>query len=387
MQSENEDPEVGAGNRKSTVLTQDHSVPVSSAATSLPQTGAAEEQNGDIHAGTRQAPAENPAPASKPEKTVVFDVNLFLLIASGTWLCVWLLYYTDKFDDFAKVLALGGGLTWLAFVLKVLSEERLKKLQGDLDRLVFSRWWLTIVLLVSFGVGLYCRSHYGTLQVELFQGNEDRILTVKVADMPLEPWRLTPGGKVRIPVWTSSDKPAPLYVKVSGYPDLRVRIAPRERRELRIPASFTRRVILLRPTPQLIAYRTNGLSVRVRLNGTVLSGEDGKQVTDLTFDGRPVWIGADQDVFIPQSMLDRWRDSLPGSIRSEAMSFLQHAVAVTTTGFELKSGDRVCVEFLHGNGSLYLRRVINVRPMEPNRDFPQEEEIDVPTTQTSPPNC
>jgi hypothetical protein len=119
----------------------------------------------------------------------------------------------------------------------------------------------------------------------------------------------------------------------------------------------------------------------------VLSGEDGKPVGNLPFDGRPVWIGADEDVFIPQTMLERWRDGLPESIRSEVMSFLQHATAMTTSGFDLNSGDRVCVEFLRRNDAVYFRRLINVRPMEPNHDFPQEEEIDVPTGQENPPNC
>ena len=95
---------------------------------------------------------------SKSPETVVFIVNLTLLVATGTWLCVWLLYYTDKFDDFAKILALGGGLTWLAFLLKLLPDERLKALQGQLDGLVFSRWWLTAALIIAFAVGLYTRA-------------------------------------------------------------------------------------------------------------------------------------------------------------------------------------------------------------------------------------
>ena len=119
----------------------------------------------------------------------------------------------------------------------------------------------------------------------------------------------------------------------------------------------------------------------------MLRGEDGKPVGDLPFDGRPVWIGADEDVFIPQTILERWRDGLPESVRTEVMSFLQHAGAITTSGFDLNSGDRVCVEFLRRNDAVYFRRPINVRAMEPNHDFPQEEEIDVPTGQENPPNC
>jgi len=379
-------PEPTTGNPALAVPPQDHASQAVPTSLPPPQPNAANSQPSPPPVPAQEATHDPPA-MNQPAETLAFIVNLTVLVATGTWLCVWLLYYTDNFDDFAKVLALGGGLTWLAFVLKLLPDERLKALQGDLDRLVFSRWWLTVVLMVAFAVGLYCRAHFGTLQVELFQGNEERVLTVKRAGVPLDPWRLMPGDKVRIPAWTSSSMPTLLYAKVSGYPDLRVRIAPHERRALRIPAAFTRRVILLKPTPGLIAARTSDLRIRVRLNGKVLSGEDGKPVGDLRFDGRPVWIGADEDVFIPQSMLERWRDGLPESVRTEVMGFLQHAAAISTSGFDLNSGDRVCVEFLRRNDAVYFRRLINVRPMEPNHDFPQEEEIDVPTGQANPPNC
>src|SRR5215472_5711574 len=102
-------------------------------------------------------------------QNVIFALNLLLLVAGGTWFCFWLLYYTDKFDDFAKLLALGGGLTWLAFVLKLLPDNRLKELQSRLDRLVFSHWWFSVLLIIAVAVGLCYRAHFGALQVELFQ--------------------------------------------------------------------------------------------------------------------------------------------------------------------------------------------------------------------------
>jgi hypothetical protein len=114
----------------------------------------------------------------------------------------------------AKVLAIGGGLTWLAFVLKVLPDERLRELQSTVDRLIFGQWWPTVLLIIAFAAGLYCRAHIGTLQVELFQGGEERILSVKVKGIAQDPWRLLPGDMVRIPIWTNSTAPAPLYVKV-----------------------------------------------------------------------------------------------------------------------------------------------------------------------------
>ncbi len=323
------------------------------------------------------------APSVKSDERVpwAFVVNLVLLIAGGTWLCVWLLHYTDKFDDFAKLLALGGGLTWVAFVLKLLSEERLKALQRAADRFVFSNWLLTVLLLIAGIVGYWYRAHSGTLQVELFLGTEDRILTVKGGGASGDPRHLAPGDRARVLAWTSQEKPAILYIKVSGYPDLRVNIAPHERRDLRIPTSFMRRVLLLKPTPKLIAHRTDSLRVSVKLGGQIRH--------DIPFDGSPIWIGADEDVFVPHSMLERWHDSLPEDVRSDVMSYLQHPRALTASGFDLNPGDHVCVEFLRKGGSTYSRREITVRALEPNQDFPQEEEIDARSDENSPdpPSC
>jgi hypothetical protein len=140
-------------------------------------------------------------------------------------------------------------------------------------------------------------------------------------------------------------------------------------------------VILVKPTATLIAHRTDGLQISVKL-------KDGTWYKT-PFDGSPVWIGADEDVFVPQTMLARWRDSLADNVRSEAMSYLQHPHALTALGFDLASGERVCVELQRKSGSIYARKEITVRALEPNQEFPQEEEIDVRSDETSPdpPSC
>ena len=331
--------------------------------------------------GTENQNPPRPPSTAQDKVPLIFVVNLVLLIASGTWFCIWLLHYTDRFEGLAQVLALGGGLTWLAFVLKLLSEERLKAFQRDLDRFVFSHWWLTLVLLAACAVGFYLRAHYGALQVELFLGSEDRVLTVSGAGLLDDSWRLSPGQKVRIPVWTSSSSPVPLNVKVSGYPDLRVRIAPHERRELRIPSAFMRRVVLLKPSADMIPFRTQGFRLRVKLNGKLLTDDIGKPVKDFLFEGYPIWIGADVDVIVPQATIQRWSAALTDDTRNVAMEYLQHPQALTKTSFDLNSGDRICVEILHSDGSRYSHKNIIVSPIEPGHDFSQEEEIDARSDQ------
>lgn len=341
---------------------------------------------------TKPAPtlSQDPAPSQQGQALATaanesiawaFLINLLLLIVGGTWVCVWLIHYTDKFDDFAKVLALGGGLTWVAFVLKVLREERLEAFQRAADRFIFSNWIVTVALLIACFVGLYSRRHLGTVQVELFLGKEERILKVQAPGRPEQSWRVAPGDKVRVVTWTSWEKPALLYVKVSGYPDLRVPVKPLERRELRIPSAFMRRVILLKPTVNLIVHRTNGFMVSVKT-----PGQGAKTVP---FIGHPIWIGADKDVDIPQAKLDAWRQALPESARSDTMAFLQMADALTDTGFDLNPKEPVCIELIRPGGSRYLRKDILVRPIELNQDYVQEEEIDVRSEENSPdpPSC
>jgi len=164
---------------------------------------------------------------------------------------------------------------------------------------------------------------------------------------------------------------------------LRVRIIPHQRRELRIPSAFLRRVVLLKPTADMIALRTQGFHIQVKLNGKLLTDENSQPVKDLSFEGYPIWIGADADVIIPQAILQRWSAALTQDTRSIAMEYLQHPQALTKMGFDLTSGDRVCVEMLRGDGSRYARKDIIVTPIEPDHDFLQEEEIDARSDQNA----
>ena len=54
----------------------------------------------------------------------VFVCNLVLMLSLGVGVSAWVLRYTDLFEEFAGLLALGGLFSWLAFVSKLLPENR-----------------------------------------------------------------------------------------------------------------------------------------------------------------------------------------------------------------------------------------------------------------------
>src|SRR4051812_28381189 len=69
--------------------------------------------------------------------------NLLSIISVGVLVSGWLLYYTDWFEVVGGLLALGGILSWLAFVSKILPDERIKQLQKRFDDRVLcnARTW------------------------------------------------------------------------------------------------------------------------------------------------------------------------------------------------------------------------------------------------------
>src|SRR6266496_3789796 len=70
-----------------------------------------------------------------------FTTNLAWIIVLGVAISGWILYFTDWFPAIGGLLALGGVFSWLAFVSKVLPDERLKVLQASAGARIFSRRW------------------------------------------------------------------------------------------------------------------------------------------------------------------------------------------------------------------------------------------------------
>ena len=268
----------------------------------------------------------------EPGLSPLFVTNLVAILLVGVGFCAWILYYTDWFPAIGGLLALGGVVSWLAFVSRVLPDHRLEALQG------------------LGGPGDPLQPHHadragspGGRRAGLRRAFSERSRSSRCASprtgscgfirsdsAPGDDVRLRAGEVVRRPVWTSWWSSTPLRVKVSGYPDEVVTVRPWRRESLSVPASFQRPVVLLRPRVDLFDLVHNSprrLSVRVtfpqspsspRPAREFLAQSDGQP---LKFDGRALWIGCDEDVDIPLRLEAAWRAELAASQRSSMINY------------------------------------------------------------------
>ncbi len=320
----------------------------------------------------------------QPELSPLYVTNLVAILLAGVSFCAWILYYTEWFPAIGGLLALGGVLSWLAFVSRVLPNHRLEALQTWADRAILcSRTTLAVLVLLA-AAGLAFASFLGTVQVESVRESADRFLLVHPADSPPgEEVRLRAGEVFRGPVWTSFWSPAALRVKVSGYPDELVTVRPWRREMLSVPASFERPVVLLRPTVDLFDLVHNSprrLSVRVTFPGgrphsrpprEFLTEPDGKP---LQFDGRSLWVGCDEDVDIPLRLEAAWRAELAASQRSSMINYWLHPRALTGEHLRLETGSEIHVTLYDQEGNKSVQQFV----VRKQSDFLQEEKLDSP---------
>lgn len=320
----------------------------------------------------------------EPELSPLFVTNLMAILVVGVALCAWILYYTEWFPAIGGLLALGGVLSWLAFVSRVLPNHRLEALQTWADRAILcSRITLTVLVLLAV-VGLASASFLGTVQVESLRESTDRFLRVHpVNSSPGDEVRLRAGEAFRRPVWTSLWNPATLRVKVSGYPDEVVTVRPWRREALSVPASFERPVVLLRPTVDLFDAVHNSprrLSVRVAFPKGLSSSRPPREFLaqpdgqPLQFDGRSLWIGCDEDVDIPLRLEAAWRAELGASQRSSMINYWLHPRALTGERLALETGSEIQVTLFDHEGNKSVQEFV----VRKQSDFLQEEKLDLP---------
>jgi len=289
-----------------------------------------------------------------------------LLIVVSVAISAWLLAYTDWFGEISALFALGGLFTWVGVISKLLSEPRTNQLQAWVETAVFANRTLArrIATLAIALVAL--ASFIGTIEVRSQGDPSNRLLRFdydarvdQIAD------RLEPAGVVRAPWATTWWSPARVRVKVSGYPSLVATVRPWQRVQLVSPSSFLMTpVILLVPSSRLAQFSRD-----TRLHISV----DGVAVATLRFDSHSVWIGCEDDVPVPDAIVNEWRTS--GNV-AEIVAAWQAPRAVNA---DLRGGSSVTIAIDHDDGTPFIPpSVIKVRaPVRPE-DFPQREIIDVP---------
>lgn len=303
--------------------------------------------------------------AKEPALPRVFITNLLTILGLGVLVSIWILHYTQWFPAIGGILALGGLVSWLAFVSRILREERLEALQAWADKAVFcSRATLAVVGTLAICL-IVAANFLGGIQVEGARGSSDRFVRLShLGTNGADDLRLRPGEVVRRPLVTRWWRPRAWRVKVSGYPDEVVTVRPWPRVNLTVPSSFVRPVVLVRPTVDMfdvVHHMPRTLAVRV-----------GSQEYKTPFNGYAVWIGCDEDVAVPLQMELAW--SAEVGERRSAVNYWLHPKALTNERFELPAGTELTVRVFDQEQTL-AERTVAVRPA--TTFFPQEVVLDV----------
>jgi hypothetical protein len=306
----------------------------------------------------------------------IYFTNLGLILLCGVLLCAWLLYFSDWFEVVGGLLTLGGAFTWLAFVSKILREDRIKELQDWVEKNILEQK-KTLILsssLLLLEVLAACLL-LGTIQVESLQESSDRALYVYSSGSKRgEAIRLPPGGARRVVLLTTWWSPSEYVVKVSGYPDIVEKLQPLHRTELRVPSSFRRPIVLVRPTAflaDMVGHDEQRLAVSVtrRTGETIGVGEN------LRYTGRAIWIGCDDDVQVPQAIQDGWLYQLGADQRLS--SYWRRPEILGDKRLELNPGDSVHAELRDKNGTSKATSSKEVQLPQGREEFVIEEVLDV----------
>jgi hypothetical protein len=319
--------------------------------------------------------------ARRPNAPAYFAANLVLLVVVGVAALSWILDFTDWFPAVGGVFALGGALSWLAFVSRLLKEERLEELQDWADHAIFDNRRTRLAVVVIGLAGLVGACFVGTLELQGESGaSVSRSVFVRRAAQST-PSRTTLSGTLRLPYLTSWAVPSRLYVKVSGYPEVEATVRPWSRTTLIGPDAFLRPVVVLKPDKDVLQMLANNpLDLVVR----VASGPHPSEHKVPGYHGETVWVGCDEDVDVPAQVLESWKSELAIREQGQFLHLWSHPRAVTGGPAALDAGDRLGVEVLAGPGRPYARADVTVRPVRVPRDFPQEEEIHVLPQTVSP---
>ena len=242
--------------------------------------------------------------------------NLIAILSAGVLLSAWFLFYTDWFEVVGGLLALGGILSWLAFVSKLLPDERLKQLQTRFDQRVMCNPGTSATTLAILVALLFVAACFGTIELKTRPRAGEYLVSVRSAgdrspEKDADFVTIAAGASdrtVRFAFWRN------LVVHVKGYPAVTVSATPFRRRTLIVPDSLIAPVVLLRPATDLIDASTK--------NNKILSvvvaderGVGGKTYT-MEFDGTAVWVGCDDDVEVPPRLYEPWQHELAAGERT-----------------------------------------------------------------------
>ena len=239
--------------------------------------------------------------------------NLAAIGGLGVLISFWVLACTDWFPVVGGLLGLGGVFAWLAFISGLLTDDRKKQLQLEIERAVLLRrglWKGVAVTAVVFGGTV---SLFGTIELRSLRAEELRVLQIRAnADSSStldqrDAWILPPFGKTRKVVFTGWGG-RELRVRIEGLAAHTFKIDPIVPTRISVPGSFARTIALFRADASItedLKLPDRRYFFVVTLDGVVLG------LLTEPFRGNTVWAGCHADVKLPDAMTEQWRREVP----------------------------------------------------------------------------
>lgn len=305
--------------------------------------------------------------------------NLAALIVSGLSVSWWVLYHTDLFPVVGGLLGLGGFFAWIAFVINILSDTRKKQIQDCFDKHFLQQRWLCLLLAGLLVIGwLILAPNRGTLLVDSLETMASHLVKVSdihegmpVTDTPVQRVVLAPRSSAKILLPTSWFGSRKYHVKISGLPARSVTVSGLRRQSLLVPDMLIERPVLLaRPSAKLSGPVSDGFSLQVLFDGEEIGVID-------EYKGEAVWIGADDDVKVPEELVAEWRLEFTG-LDSKGLNRWLRPVALAST-LDIPPSTKVTVNLLRREDQTVIySKALYISKSGKARRFPEEVVLDVP---------
>jgi hypothetical protein len=301
-----------------------------------------------------------------------FARSFVLLIVLGTLACGWAIRFTDWFPEIGGALALGGVLSWLALVLKLPPEERIKHLQVRFDALLGHRWTPRILLGI-IGSGFLWTSCLGTIELDARREKADH--TVHFGSQDEKGERLATGATIRNVRWIwPGQSGQKVHIRVDGYPANDFTVERWSVTPVQLPEDLLsgRHVVLVRPSVEVsVALQGTSVPLRVRWKA---SGDWVSAVVK-EYRGEAIWIGCDASVEVPSALFERWSNEVAADNRSLVMAAWSHPLALAGEPWPLQPGDPIEVVIGSEGQVPVAQRSFQVERSDQFDQFPQVEVI------------
>ena len=308
-------------------------------------------QPGDVELATFPPYDEGKTMASAPSPAVpplwpsraakrLFVGNLVAILSTGILVSVWLMRFTDWFESFASLLALGSAFTWLAFVFHAGPEGPLKSLRDEVVTGILKSHRTWRYFLCILGVLLVLSLFLGSLQVEGRKtGFDARIQAFREGNHPddRDSEYLPAQGHVRTLWWTWPWSRREVRVKATDLPEGKALVKPVfwswRATPCVVPTDLYRPVVIIGAS----AFLTNlSLNSDDKIRLVVKMGDTNYSTA---FDGHAVWIGCRTgDLDVPPEVRAVWGKNLEDPNAGPLLLSPQHRDCWPA---EVAPGDRV----------------------------------------------